>query len=504
MRTINNEQFSMNNRIINYQFLIANFMKITATFLLIATIFVSTYAQSPDRTKPPVLGATPSIKINAIQNFVLKNGLQVVVYEKHEVPVVQMNLVIKAGSISEMPEKLGLAGFTANMLDEGAGGKTALELSDAIDFLGSSISTASNLHTSSVVMRSTVSKFDETLKLFADIIISPSFSETEINRIKKQYLTALFQSYDQPRAIAQVATGQLIFGASHQYGRTTIGTESSLNSISGDDLKKFYSTYYHPNNAYLVIAGDVNANEVIVKLENALSKWEKKDVVLEQVIKAKQVNGVKIFLIDKPEAAQSSIRIGKVGVDRMTEDYFPLMVMNTILGGSFTSRLNNNLREVHGYTYGAGSSFSFRPTAGPFVASSDVQSDSTSEALKEFMKELNAISKPVSDDELNRAKNYLALGYPDNFSNVASIASEISEMMMYNLSENYFNDYIGKVLAVKKEDVKRVAKKYLDTDDLAIIIVGNKTKIENGLKKTKIGKIQNMTPIDILGSMPKL
>ncbi len=507
---------NVKNTIVNFQLSIFNSASVFILVFLLYALPLNVSAQSPDRTKPPALGPTPSVKINPVQKFTLKNGLQVIVYEKHEVPIVQMNLVVKAGSVNESSDKLGLAGVTANMLDEGAGGKSALELSDAIDFLGTSIGASGGLHTSGVSMRSTVSKFDESLKLFADIVLRPDFPQSELERLQKQYVTSLLQAYDQPRAIAAAATSQLVFGKDHPYGRSSVGTEQSIRSFSVNDLKNFYSTYYFPNNSFLIVVGDVKANEVIEKLENTLGSWEKKDVkqathafgvmALQSahVATGKQVSDRKIYLIDKPEAAQSVMRISRVGVDRMTQDYFPLLVMNTILGGSFTSRLNNNLREKNGYAYGAGSGFSFRPYPGPFTASSDVQTDVTDKALKEFMKELDAISKPVTDDELNRAKNYIALGYPDNFSNVASIAGQLVEMVQYNLPEDYFNNYVDKVLAVKKDDVRRVAKKYIDTDDLAIIIVGDRAKVEKGLKDTKVGKIIPMVPTDVLGPMPKL
>lgn len=475
-----------------------------SNLLLILTCAIFLSAQSPDRTKPPALGPTPSLKINPTQKFTLNNGLPVYVYEKRDVPIIQLNLVIKAGSVDEPADKLGLAGLTANMMDEGAAGKTALELSDEIEFLGTSISVSGGLHTSGVSMRSTTSKFDASLKLFADVLLRPDFPESELARLKKQYLTSLFQAYDRPQAIAASATSQLVFGKEHPYGRTSVGTEQSLNALTVADLKNFYSTYYKANNAFLVVVGDVDAKTVVAKIEEAIGSWQMGDVKPASVAKVKQVSDRTIYLIDKPEAAQSVIRICRVGTDRMSEDYFPILVMNTILGGSFTSRLNQNLREKNGYAYGAGSGFGFRPYPGPFTASSDVQTDATDKALKEFMKELDGISKPVSDEELAKAKNYIALGYPDNFSSVGSIAGQIVEMVLYNLPENYFNDYISKVMAVKKDDVRRVAKKYIDTDDLAIIIVGDKAKVEKGLKETKVGKIVNMIPTDVLGPMPKL
>ncbi|MFA6467255.1 MAG: pitrilysin family protein [Bacteroidota bacterium] len=509
MKTINKEQLTMDNgqlsmNSIHYPLSITKLFRSNFFILLFLVGSVSVNAQLPDRTKPPALGPTPSLKVNALQKFTLSNGLQVVVYEKKEVPIIQLNLVVKAGSVNETSDKLGLAGMTANMMDEGAAGKSSLELSDEIDFLGADIGASGGLHNSGVTLRSTVSKFDAALKLFSDILLHPDFPAAELERLKKQYITSLFQGFDQPRVIAAAATSSLVFGKDHQYGRTSAGDEKTISSFTVEDMKNFHSTYYRPNNSFLVVVGDVNAKEIIIKLESALGGWQKGESKPATVPKSKQVDGRKIYLIDKPEAAQSVIRVCRIGVDRMSQDYFPILVMNTILGGSFTSRLNSNLREKNGYAYGASSGFSMRPVPGPFTAASDVQTDKTDKALQEFMNELNGISKPVSEEELIKAKNYIALGFPDNFSSVGSIAYQIGEMIDYGLPENYFNDYIGKVMAVTKDDVRRVAKKYIDTDDLAIIIVGDKAKVEKGLKETKIGKIINLVPTDVLGPMPKL
>ncbi|MGE5314651.1 MAG: M16 family metallopeptidase [Acidobacteriota bacterium] len=484
---------------------------ISRRFLTTALLVAGTALSSPiahaqqtvDRSTPPALGPTPSIRMNPVQKFSLKNGLRVIVYEKHEVPIVQMSLVVRAGNVDEPADRLGLAGMTANMLDEGAGGKSSLELADAIDYLGTTISTYGGIQTSSVSMRSTVSKLDESLKLFADVALRPDFPASDLERLRKQSLTSLLQAYDQPRIIANIASGPIVFGKEHPYGRISTGTEQSLKAMSVEDLKKFYSTHYRPNNAFLVVVGDVKAKEIVQKLEKAFGTWARKTVDAASVPRATQVSGRKIYLIDKPDAAQSVIRICRVGTDRKTEDYFPLIVMNTILGGSFSSRLNLNLREHHHFTYGASSFFSLRLSAGAFTAAADVQTDSTVQAMREFMKELAAISAPVTDEELTRAKNYLALGYPDNFSNVASIAGQLEEMTTYDLPETYFTTYIDRVLAVTKDDVERAAKKYVDAENLAIIIVGDRAKIEPGLAAAKIGEIVPMSVVEALGPMPK-
>jgi zinc protease len=211
-----------------------------------------------------------------------------------------------------------------------------------------------------------------------------------------------------------------------------------------------------------------------------------------------------VYLIDKPAAPQTVISIGRVGVQRLTEDYFPISVMNTILGGSFSSRLNQNLREEHGYTYGAFSSFQFRPLPGPFVTQASVQTEITDSALIQFFKELNGIREEIPDAELSRAKNYLALGYPANFQTVGDIANQISEIIQYSLPESYFNEYIPSVKAVTLAQTQEAADEYIIPDQMIVVIVGDKAKIEEGIRKLNLGEIKNFTIKDVLGEMPKI
>jgi zinc protease len=218
----------------------------------------------------------------------------------------------------------------------------------------------------------------------------------------------------------------------------------------------------------------------------------------------KQVSKRIVYLIDKPGAAQSEIRIGRIGVSRATKDYFNLTVMNTILGGSFTSRLNQNLRETHGYSYGAGSGFPMRKSTGYFIASSAVQTDVTDKALNEFFKELNAISKSITDEELTRARNYVALSYPNDFNSVQSISGNINEKIQYNLPDSYFNTYVQNILAVKKQDALKAAKNYIDTKNIIVVVVGDRSKIETGIKALNLGEIKYMSIEDVLGPIPSV
>ena len=251
-----------------------------------------------------------------------------------------------------------------------------------------------------------------------------------------------------------------------------------------------------------MVVGDVTASSILPKLERQFGKWKGRSVVPPKWPTAHQVEERKIYFVDKPGAAQSEIRIGRLGVSRLTEDFYALEVLNTILGGSFTSRLNQNLREQHGYSYGASSSFAFRPLPGPFTARAAVQTDVTDKALTEFMKELANIMQPVSDEELTRAKNYLALGYPGNFESVSQVAGQLIDLTIYNLPDSYFNSYIQKVFAVSKDDVLRAAKKYLDPEKVNIVIVGDRAKVEAGVKALEIAPVHFFTIDDVLGPAP--
>lgn len=476
------------------------------TLALALTLSASTIvqAQLPDRSKPPQLGTPPSLTLPQIQKLALSNGVPVVVMEKHGVPVVQINLMFRIGAALEPDNKIGLASMTAAMLREGAGDKTSLELADAIDYLGASIGTSADNQSLWAFLHTPLSKFEQAFSLFADIVLRPTFPQNELERLKKERLTSLMQMHDQPTMIAAVAASKFVFGENHPYGRGTIGSEKTIKGLTIEDVKGFYNKYYHAGNATFVVVGDVKTADIMATLEKMFGGWRKSEPALMNIPTAGQVRGRTIYLVDKPNAPQSVIRISKVGTDRRTKDYFPLVVMNTILGGSFSSRLNNNLREQHGYTYGAGSSFDMRLSAGSFTASSSVQTAVTDKAMTEFFKELNRIATPVTDQELAKAKNYLALGYPGDFETASQIAGQLGDMLYYNLPDSYFNDYIRNVLAVTKDDVRRVAKKYVDPENIAVIVVGDQKVVQKGLEELKLGKLKTMKIEDVLGKMPVL
>jgi len=485
-------------------FIVRSLKGSTLFHFLVVLSFISgiSYGQTVDRSKPPEIGPAPSLQLPPIQHLQLSNGLKVVLLEKHNLPLCQIELFVRAGSAADAVEKSGLASMAADMMEQGAGNRNALQFADAIDFLGASISAFSGWHTAGVVLHTPTSKLDSALALFADVALRPMFPADELERQRKERLTTLVQWHDEPAAIASIIFNKTLFGDKHPYGIPTMGKEKSIRSLTIDDLKHYHARYFHPNNATLIVVGDIDKKTILPKLEAAFGSWKDGEVSKSSLPVAAQVLEKKIYLVDKPGAAQSEIRIGRIGVERKTADYFALQVMNTILGGSFTSRLNQNLREQHGYAYGAGSGFEYRLFPGPFSARAAVQTNVTDKALVEFMKELRGMLVPVSDQELARAKNYLTLRYPENFESVAQVADRLADVDFYNLPDEYFNNYTKNILSVTKEDVERVAKKYLEPEKLAIVVVGDRAMIEKGITDLNLAPMQILTIDDVLGPMP--
>ena len=376
------------------------------------------------------------------------------------------------------------------MLREGTTTRKSLDIADQISFLGIRLSPTSSWESSTLSLHTPTGQLDSALALFADVALHPAFPANEFERIQKTQLTDLLQQRDQGPVIASKAFPAILYGNAHPYGAPLEGTEASVTSITTADLQSYYQGNFRPNNATLIIVGDVNPVQIESKINNLFGGWKRGDVPALNYAEPPKAGTTTIYLIDKPGAAQSSFRIGLVGVPRSTKDYFALTVMNTILGGSFTSRLNQNLRETRGYTYGAGSRFDMRRAAGPFIASAEIVTAKSDSALIEFMKELNRIRESVPGDELSRAKRYLQLQLPGNFETTQQIAAALVPVAQYNLSLEYYNNYVQNVEAVTQVDVARVAQQYINPGSLAIVIVGDRKTIELALKSVNIGPIE--------------
>ncbi|TAK18372.1 MAG: insulinase family protein, partial [Acidobacteria bacterium] len=395
--------------------------------------------QGPDRSKPPALGPAPSLTLPPIVKRTLTNGVPVWIVEMHKVPLVDVTLVVKSGAAADPADRIGIANVVADMLDEGAGARTALDVADEIAFLGGSLITASDWDSSIVRLHLPVAKADQGLSVMGDVALRPTFAAAEFDRVKKTRLTAILQGRDNASTLAGLAFNKVLFSEPHRYGAPIGGTEATLNRMTVADVKAFHTKAFQPANAQLIVVGDVTAATILPKLEKQFGLWKNSGPVAKVLTPPAPPPAVRtIYLVNKPGAAQSQIRIGLIGVSRSTPDYFALEVVNTILGGSFTSRLNQNLREVHGYAYGASSGFSMRAMPGPFTASAGVQTDKTTESLREFFKELDAIREPIPAADIERGKNYQALGYPQGFETLSGMAGQLTSMAIYGLPETYF------------------------------------------------------------------
>ena len=430
-------------------------------------------------------GPDPKFTLPQIQKRKLSNGLDVMIVEHHELPVVTMNLVVRGGVAAEPAEKAGLATVTADLLDEGTTSRTTLQLSDKLSSIGATLNTASDWDANRVTLQTLTRHFDEALGIYADVLMNPAFRTTDVTRVRNQRLQGLVQSRDNATTIATEVYSAILYGAAHPYGRPQQGNQASLTGLTEADLRSFYSTYYKPNNSTLIVVGDVKPADVIAKLEGALASW-KPGTVPEVNVNARpaQRDRTTIYVVDRPGAAQSVINIGQVGVPRSTPDYFTRLVLNQMLGGSFVSRVNLNLREAKGYTYGARTSFDYRRGAGPFIASAGVQTAVTKESISEFLKELRGIRGeiPITETELDQAKQSLIRGFPRTFETPAQIAARLTDVALYGLSDDYFNTYIAGVQKVTAADVARVAKEAIDPARLAILVVGDRSAIESGLR----------------------
>ncbi len=458
----------------------------------------------PDRSAPPVPGAAPTLRLPAIQRLKLSNGVRVLLMERHKVPLADVLVVLKGGAGADPALRPGLAHLTAGLLDRGAGSRTALEVSDLEDFLGAQISAGAGWDATQIGINVPVARLSSALGLLSDLVLHPTFPPAEIERVRDEQLTEMLQWRDDPEEIAGTAFPQAVYGT-HPYGRRVEGNEASVRAITRDDILRFHAARYSPSDATLVVVGDLTAATALPLLEQAFGSWKADPTArtAAPIPPAPAIASRSIILVDKPDAPQSQIWIGRVGPVRATPDYFPLLIGNTILGGSFSARLNHNLRETKGYTYGAFSVFDYRISTGPFVARAAVQTDKTGPALTEFFHELEGIRGEIPADELSRAKGYTALRFPQGFESDAQVASKIRDLDLYGLPDDYFNTYVSRIEAVTPEQVRAAVQAWIDPRNSVVVVVGDRRKIEPQIRALGLGPIRLRSIEDVLGISKK-
>jgi zinc protease len=434
-----------------------------------------------DRAKAPDPGPPRPYQFPHVTRKTLANGARILIAETHAAPLVAVRALIRSGAEHDVTANAGLASLTAELLDEGAGSRDAIRLAEDLGRLGASIGSGADWDASYVSLDVLSRNASAALEIFADVVRRATLPPPSFERVRTERLSDLIQQRDEAGAIAGKRFSNLLYGAG-TYGNSVVGNTESVSSLTPDDVRRYYETHYVPNNATIVVTGDINTADVIAQLERLFGDWKPKEEPKPQAIAPTPFEVSKVYLIDRPTAVQSEIRIGHLGVPRRCEDYFPLTVMNALLGGVFNSRINLNLREQHGYTYGARSTFAFRRQAGPFVVSAPVRNEVTLEAVNEVLLELRRIrTGDVEDVELDDTKNYLAGVFPATVQTAGDIAGRLLDMDLYDLPHDYFDHYRENIIAVGKEHVESVASKYIDPDRVLIVIVGNVAQIREPL-----------------------
>jgi predicted Zn-dependent peptidase len=471
-----------------------------AAALIISLANIATLAQQPlDRTKVPTPGPTPVLRVPSWTKTQLANGATLIVSERHSLPLVSFSITFIGGANQFEPAgKRGVAAGAAAMLSEGTTTRTGDQISDALQLLGTGISSSIGGEEGSLGFVSTAKNFDATLAILADMMLNSTFPAEALERLRARTLVSLTQAKDQPTVVGSQVFAKILYGAAHPYGQRA--TETSVKAITRDDVVAFHKAYYQPGRAIITVVGDVTPLKVKSSIEKGLAAWSKAGAAPSfDYPKLPELQPAKIYLVDKPGAAQSVVNIGLPGPPRNTPDYFALQVLNTILGGQFQSRLNANIREQKGYSYGVNSGFSYGKGPGAFRAGGSIFIDKTDAALVEFMKELKGIvgEKPITDEEIKTAKESLIQGLPQRFGSVSQISNSITALFVQGLPDDFYQTYAKNVTAVTKEDLLRVAKRYIDLNHLAIVIVGDRAKVEAALKATGIAPI---TMVDIEGN----
>jgi zinc protease len=445
-----------------------------------------------DRQTLPRPGPAPRFAVPPVRRTRLSNGMELLVIEKHLLPTVALNLVLREGRSADPRQKSGLTSLLTSVWDEGTARRTADQIADELAGIGASLSITAGWDTSTARLFTLKQHLHQALDVYADVLRNPTFPEHELIRDKSKALARLVQLRDDPMVLSQLATAALLYGPEHPYGRSPYGTRASLASIGRGDLEAAYRLRVRPEEATLIAVGDVTSEELVPALETALGGWKAAGGPAPATLpRPPAEEPTRIVLVDKPGAAQSVIAVSRIGAERHSPDYYSLTVMNSIFGGQFSSRLNLNLREAKGYTYGARSMFEWRiPQRGPFLATASVHTAVTAPALAEFLKEFQGMAgeRAVTADELAFSQAWLTRGYPAEFETPDLLARQWETVVEHRLPDDYFNTYIPRISQVTAADVLRVARQFLDPGHLTIVVVADRSKVEAGLRELPLGK----------------
>ena len=446
-----------------------------------------------DRTRLPSPGEPVSFTFPEIRRRTLPNGLRLCTIEHHEVPLITCFVLLPVGSSQDPEESPGLAAITGDLLDEGSGDLDALQVHEALGRIGAHLDTEIGADATLLEMTALEQHAERALELLASMVRAPRLEQRDFDRVRDLRLNRLIQLRDLPPALADRVFTQLLY-PEHPYGHLPIGTEASLRALTLDDVTGFHRRAYKPTRATIIAVGHASHDRLGALVEAAFATWDGQrtpdGLVDVSVLAAPRTSGARVATVHRAGAAQSEVRMGHVGVPRSTPDYHAILVLNMILGGQFVSRLNMNLREEKGYTYGARTSFEFRRGPGPFVFQTSVQSAVTGDAIREVLGELQTIrhDRPVTAEELEIGRAALTRGYARNFETAEQLGRAAVQLALYGLPDDYFTTFVPTVMAVDESDVTRVAQDHINPDRLLTVIVGDREKVGPTLHALDLGE----------------
>lgn len=443
-----------------------------------------------DRTMVPPAGKAPELHVPSWTSARLSNGAQLVVSEEHGLPLVSFSITFVGGADQYEPaDKTGVARFTASMLMEGTTTRTGDQLSNALQLLGTSIASNVAGETGSIGFLSTTKSFAPTLDILADVLQHPTFPDSALERLRARTLVSLQQEKDRGPSIAAKVFPKVLYTTAHPYGRSM--TEETAKEITRQDVRAFFDAYYRPAHAIITVVGDVTPANARRAVEHALAAWQGGSMPSFDYPVPPSPRSTTIYLVDRPGAAQSSFLLGQIGPPRSTPDYYAIRVMNELFGVLFQSRLNHDIREVKGWSYGVGSAFAFGKGPGAFRAGGEIVTAKTDSALMEFMNEIRGVrgDQPPTDEEMRAAKAALVQSLPEDFASVEGVNGAITSIYTNALPQAYYQQFASNVNAVTKDDVVRVARQYVDPEHLAIVIVGDRRVIEAPIEATHVAPV---------------
>jgi len=449
--------------------------------------------EGADRSKMPDVGTFPEANFPAFQRTKLSNGLELVFVERHAVPTVEISLLVDCGSSVDPAGRSGLAGMTMNVLDEGTKTKTAVQIGEIQGRLGARLGMGADDDWATLSLSALTTNLAPSLDLFADVLLNPSFPEADFQRLRKEALVRMQSSKLEPGSMAGRVQGMLVFGEGHPYGALGggSGTEATLAALTTKDLADYHARWFKPNNAHLVVVGDVKLAELVPMLEQRLASWKAGEVPKKAIGPARTIDETVVYLLDRPQAAQSVIRVAIAAPPTGSPADIAIEAMNDFLGGSFTSRINMNLREDKGWSYGSRSGI--RDANGPrvFAVNAPVQTDKTKESLIEVQKELTEIlgARPATEKELSDSKASMTLSLPGDWETNGAVLGSLAQMVRYHLPDDYYRTYAGKVRALDVAAVDAAAKEIVVPARAVWIVVGDRAKIEAGVRAAGIGEV---------------